>query len=139
VSLQVHTPTGERKFRVVVTKDLPGDRWLQMLLKSGCQVDICKHSDTILSQDTIQTLLAAEETHGVLGQLTEVCGISTASNLVACSSPDLPLELQAPEPVRQLRHYRIMLDKPFTDCSNGTAHCLKHCPRQVALYTATML
>lgn len=71
IPVEVHTPTGERKFRVVVTKDLPGDRWLQMLLKSGCQVDICKHSDTILSQDTIKTLMAADETHGVLGQLTE--------------------------------------------------------------------
>ncbi len=78
MSLQVHTPTGERKFRVVVTKDLPGDRWLQMLLKSGCQVEICKHSDTILSQDTIKKLIAAEETHGVLGQLTEVCGVSNS-------------------------------------------------------------
>jgi len=99
VSLQVHTPTGERKFRVVVTKDLPGDRWLQMLLKSGCQVDICKHSDTILSQDTIKTLIAADETHGVLGQLTEVCGISTASNLPACSRLHLSVELQAPDPL----------------------------------------
>jgi hypothetical protein len=139
VSLQVHTPTSERKFRVVVTKDLPGDRWLQMLLKSGCQVDICKHSDTILSQDTIKTLIAADETHGVLGQLTEVCGISTASNLPACSRLHLSVELQAPEPFRQPRHYSILHDKPFADCSNGTAHCLKHCPRQVALYTATML
>lgn len=75
--MQVHTPS-DRKFRVVVTKDLPGDRWLQVLLKSGCQVEICKHSDTILSQDIIKKLIAAEETHAVLGQLTEVwaCSIS---------------------------------------------------------------
>ena len=71
VALQVHTPS-DRKFRVVVTKDLPGDRWLQMLLKAGCQVDICKHSDTILSQDIIKKLISADKTHAVLGQLTEV-------------------------------------------------------------------
>lgn len=76
--LQVHTPASSRKFRVVVTKDLPGDRWLQTLLKAGCQVDICKHSDTILSQDTIKKLMAADETHGVLGQLTEVTACLSA-------------------------------------------------------------
>ena len=70
--LQIHAPSTDKKFRVVVTKDLPGDRWLQTLLSAGCQVDICKHSDTILSQDIIKKLIAAGETHGVLGQLTEV-------------------------------------------------------------------
>lgn len=72
LAFQVHTPS-DRKFRVVVTKSLPGDRWLQVLLKAGCQVDICKHSDTILSQDIIKKLISAEKTHAVLGQLTEVC------------------------------------------------------------------
>ena len=70
--LQIHAPSTDKKFRVVVTKDLPGDRWLQTLLSAGCQVDICKHSDTILSQDIIKKLIAAGDTHGVLGQLTEV-------------------------------------------------------------------
>lgn len=68
---QTHIPD-ERKFRVVVTKDLPGERWLDTLLKAGCQVDICKHADTILSQEIIKKLIGSSETHGVLGQLTEV-------------------------------------------------------------------
>lgn len=76
VAFQVHTPS-DRKFRVVVTKELPGDRWLQMLLQAGCQVDICKHSDTILSQDIIKKLISAEKTHAVLGQLTEVQSYSS--------------------------------------------------------------
>lgn len=71
IPVEVHTPSSTRKYRVVVTKDLPGDRWLQMLLDSGCQVDICKHADTILSQDIIKKLISADDTHGVLGQLTE--------------------------------------------------------------------
>lgn len=69
--MQVHSPS-DSKYRVIVTKDLPGDRWLKTLLKAGCQVDICKHSDTILSQDIIKKLIGSSETHGVLGQLTEV-------------------------------------------------------------------
>ncbi|KAL3136977.1 hypothetical protein ABBQ32_006575 [Trebouxia sp. C0010 RCD-2024] len=70
IPVEVHTPS-DRRFRVVVTKNLPGDRWLQVLLKAGCQVEICKHSDTILSQDIIKTLISADKTHAVLGQLTE--------------------------------------------------------------------
>ena len=42
------------------------------MLKAGCQVDICKHADTILSQDIIKKLIGSSDTHGVLGQLTEV-------------------------------------------------------------------
>ncbi len=84
VQLQVHAPSNTRKFRVVVTKDLPGDRWLQMLLNSGCQVDICKHADTILSQDIIKKLISADETHGVLGQLTEVCDILLTNAIHSC-------------------------------------------------------
>lgn len=89
VAMQVHTPS-DRRFRVVVTKNLPGDRWLQVLLKAGCQVEICKHSDTILSQDIIKTLISADKTHAVLGQLTEVHKQSGAipHNYTLCSVDD---------------------------------------------------
>ena len=67
--LQVFNPEGKK--RVLVTKELPGSRWLDILTKSGCRVDISQHEDTILSNGTIKKLLG-NECHGVLGQLTEV-------------------------------------------------------------------
>lgn len=67
--MQVFNPEGEK--RVLVTKELPGSRWLDILTKSGCRVDISQNEDTILSNATIKKLLGSE-CHGVLGQLTEV-------------------------------------------------------------------
>lgn len=67
--LQVYNPDGEK--RVLVTKELPGSRWLDILTNSGCRVEVSQHKDTILSNDTIKKLLGSS-CHGVLGQLTEV-------------------------------------------------------------------
>ncbi len=58
--------------RVVVTKELPGERWLNVLTSSGCRVEICKSQDTILDNATIIKLLD-KKCDGVVGQLTEVC------------------------------------------------------------------
>lgn len=56
---------------MVVTKDLPGDRWLQVLTSAGCRVEVCTAPDTILSNDTIKKLMG-DHVDGVIGQLTEV-------------------------------------------------------------------
>ena len=69
VYLQVYNPEGEK--RVIVTKELPGERWLDILTKSGCRVEVSQHEDTILSNSIIKKLLG-DKCHGVLGQLTEV-------------------------------------------------------------------
>lgn len=66
---QVHNERGTK--RVVVTKDLPGDRWLQVLTGAGCRVEVCTAPDTILSNDTIKKLMG-DKVDGVIGQLTEV-------------------------------------------------------------------
>lgn len=66
---QVHNEGGA--FRVVVTKELPGDRYLDILKAAGCRVEICKHTDTILTNDVIKKLIG-NKCDGVLGQLTEV-------------------------------------------------------------------
>ena len=66
---QVHNPDGEK--RVIVTKELPGQRWLELLTGSGCRVEISQHEDTILSNAIIKKLIG-DKCHGVLGQLTEV-------------------------------------------------------------------
>lgn len=54
-----------------MTKDLPGDRWHQVLTAAGCRVEICHKSEDILSVDVIKALIG-KKCDGVIGQLTEV-------------------------------------------------------------------
>lgn len=63
----VHNPEGER--RVVVTKQLPGDRWLEILEAADCSVEVCG-SDAVLTVDEIRERIG-ESCDGVIGQLTE--------------------------------------------------------------------
>jgi hypothetical protein len=39
--LQVHNEGGAK--RVIVTKNLPGERWLQILTAAGCRVEVSRH------------------------------------------------------------------------------------------------
>lgn len=68
---QVYNPQGAK--RVVVTKDLPGQRWVDILTQAGCRVEVCASRDTILSNSTIKKLIGSR-CDGVLGQLTEDWG-----------------------------------------------------------------
>ena len=63
----VHNPGGGR--RVVVTKQLPGDRWLEILEAADCSVEVCR-SDAVLTVDEIKERIG-ESCDGVIGQLTE--------------------------------------------------------------------
>ncbi|EIE24184.1 hydroxypyruvate reductase [Coccomyxa subellipsoidea C-169] len=67
----VHNENGTK--RVVVTKDLPGTRWIDILTAANIRVEVCAHEDFILSQNTIKTLISdgCRQCHGVIGQLTE--------------------------------------------------------------------
>ena len=56
---------------MVVTKDLPGERWLEVLKKADCRVEVCTEQQTILDNATIKKLIG-DDCIGVLGQLTEV-------------------------------------------------------------------
>ena len=60
------------KHRTVVTKELPGKRWLDILTRADCQVDICTSTD-ILSVDEI-TNAFEDRCDGAIGQLTEDWG-----------------------------------------------------------------
>lgn len=71
VPVEVHNPNGA--LRVLVTKELPGDRWLKVLTSAGCRVEICKSEQTILDNATIKKLLD-KKCDGVIGQLTENWG-----------------------------------------------------------------
>ncbi|KAG7666909.1 hypothetical protein Ndes2526B_g04604 [Nannochloris sp. 'desiccata'] len=68
IPVEVHNPDGEH--RVIVTKNLPGDRWLNVLTSSGCRVEICTSEQTILDNATIKKLLD-KKCDGLIGQLTE--------------------------------------------------------------------
>ena len=80
---QVHNEGGSK--RVVVTKPLPGDRWLKILTAADCRVEVSQHEDTILSNKLVKDLIG-KECDGVIGQLTEVRLSSTwAVVLIFCS------------------------------------------------------
>lgn len=66
--MEVHNKDG--KHRVVVTKSLPGERWLQVLTSNDCRVEVCTSEKTILSNSDIKQLIGSK-CDGVIGQLTE--------------------------------------------------------------------
>ena len=70
-AIQVLNPEGKQ--RVLVTKDLPGTRWRDILTSADCRVDICKSPQTILDNATIKKLIGSK-CDGVVGQLTEDWG-----------------------------------------------------------------
>ncbi len=63
-------PSGKR--RVIVTKELPGERWLEMLTRADCHVEICTSPD-VLSVEEIKTAIG-DQCDAAIGQLTETWG-----------------------------------------------------------------
>lgn len=80
---QVHNEGGSK--RVLVTKNLPGERWLQLLTSNDCRVEVCTSPKTILSNDDIKRLIG-DKCDGVIGQLTEVCDVQGACKCEPASS-----------------------------------------------------
>ncbi len=64
---QIHNANGSK--RVIVTKLLPGQRWLEVLTAADCRVEVCTSPD-ILTVDEIKTAIG-DRCDGVIGQLTE--------------------------------------------------------------------
>ncbi|MEJ2222095.1 MAG: NAD(P)-dependent oxidoreductase [Desulfobacterales bacterium] len=67
---RIHNPSGKR--RVIVTKELPGDRWLKFLTDADCKIEICT-SPEVLSSDEIKNAFG-NSCDGAIGQLTEPWG-----------------------------------------------------------------
>ncbi len=67
---RVHNPSGKR--RVIVTKELPGDRWLNFLTAADCKIEIST-SPEVLSVDEIIAAFG-DSCDGAIGQLTEPWG-----------------------------------------------------------------
>ena len=63
-------PSGTK--RVLVTKELPGQRWLEILTAADCRVEISTSTD-VLSVDEIKIALG-QHCDGAIGQLTENWG-----------------------------------------------------------------
>ena len=64
---RVHNSSGIR--RVIVTKELPGDRWLKFLTDADCKIEICT-SPEVLSGAEIKEAFG-DSCDGAIGQLTE--------------------------------------------------------------------
>jgi hydroxypyruvate reductase 1 len=67
---RVYNPSGSK--RVIVTKELPGERWLKILSQADCKIEICTSPD-LLSTDEIKTAMGSQ-CDGAIGQLTENWG-----------------------------------------------------------------
>jgi len=64
---KTHNPSGSK--RVIVTKQLPGSQWLEILIGAGCRVEMCTSTD-VLSVAEIKAAMG-EQCDAALGQLTE--------------------------------------------------------------------
>jgi hydroxypyruvate reductase 1 len=62
-----HNPQGGR--RVVVTKPLPGERWLELLIAADCRVDVCGTTRPLSPGEIVSVVGVACD--GVIAQLTE--------------------------------------------------------------------
>jgi len=67
---EIHNPEGAN--RVLVTRRLPGTRWLEILGKAGCRVEVGTF-DVAPGAEEIREAMG-EPCHGVVGQLTEPWG-----------------------------------------------------------------
>lgn len=76
---QIYNESGDK--RVVVTKLLPGERWLEILTDAGCRVEVCTSEDLLSTEDILTAI--GDRCHGAIGQLTESWGETLFSALKA--------------------------------------------------------
>lgn len=67
---KIHNPDGGN--RVLVTKDLPGNRWLRLLIRADCRVEVCTSTE-VLEIAEIKAAIGSR-CDAVIGQLTEDWG-----------------------------------------------------------------
>lgn len=67
---RIVNPAG--KTRVIVTKELPGDRWLEILTSAGCRIEIFSSPETLSVEDICKAIGSC--CGGAIGQLTESWG-----------------------------------------------------------------
>ena len=64
---RVHNPDGN--LRVIVTKQLPGDRWMNILEAADCRVEVCQSTQVLTFDEIAQRI--GPRCDGAIGQLTE--------------------------------------------------------------------
>jgi hydroxypyruvate reductase 1 len=79
---RIVNPDAEK--RVIVTKELPGDRWLWYLTEAGCRVEICTET-RVLNVEEIAGAMGGR-CDGAIGQLTESWGEALFSRLSAAGA-----------------------------------------------------
>lgn len=67
---RIINPSGKR--RVVVTKELPGDHWLDALTRADCRVEVCGETRVLNTEDIAAAI--GRRCDGAIGQLTEAWG-----------------------------------------------------------------
>jgi hydroxypyruvate reductase 1 len=67
---RVHNDKGNR--RVIVTKELPGDRWLKFLTEADCRIEICTSTEMLSSQEIKAAF--GDRCDAAIGQVTESWG-----------------------------------------------------------------
>ncbi len=67
---RVENPSGLN--RVIVTKELPGERWLNLLLSADCRIEICTSARVLGTADIKKAI--GDHCDGAIGQLTEEWG-----------------------------------------------------------------
>ena len=104
---QIHNPEG--KWRVMVTKNLPGDRWLRHLIEADCRVEVCL-SEEVVDRDEIKRVMA-DNCQAAIGQLTEkwdfellsalkeAGGIMYSNYAVGYNNVDIPAATELKMPV----------------------------------------
>jgi hydroxypyruvate reductase 1 len=63
----VHNPSG--KHRILVTKELPGNEWLNILLAAGYRIEVCTSKEILSKEKLIERV--GINCKAVIGQLTE--------------------------------------------------------------------
>ena len=74
----------EAKKRVIVTKQLPGDRWLEILTGADCRVEICPSTEVVSTDEILNAI--GEQCDGAIGQLTETWDETLFSALKAAGA-----------------------------------------------------
>lgn len=104
---EIHNKGGDK--RVVVTKSLPGQGWLDILMGAGCRVEVCT-ATALLTEEEIKQAMG-RRCHGVIGQLTEsweealfkaleaAGGVAYSNYAVGFDNVDVPAATRAGIPV----------------------------------------
>ena len=79
---KIVNPGGSR--RVVVTKELPGERWLWFLTAADCRVEIAQGDDILAAPEIVAAF--ADHVDAALGQLTEAWSADTLGALAAAGA-----------------------------------------------------